>query len=285
MNVRTWVLNNALRAAVTLAAFFAFLAPSPSLAGEALGRIVSLAPNVTEMIFALGLEDKLVGVTTFCDYPPAAREKPKVGGMSNPSLETVVSSRPDIVVMTTDGNPKGFEVRLRKLGIRTHVLTARRISELPDEIRGLGSLLGAEEEAEALAGEIQAALDRYRADGPRGEKVLFVVWPEPLMVVGPGTEVDDVINLLGYENIASGTGINYPRYSVEEVIRQGPDHIIIGMAMGDEVKLSERLRRRIEGTPAFRKGNIRYVSDSLYRLGPRVVEGIRELSEALGGGK
>src|SRR3970040_554465 len=122
--------------------------PSPVVAKELAAppqRIVSLAPSTTEILFALGLGDRIVGVTSFCDYPEEAQKKPKIGGMSNPSLEAVVTMKPDLVVMTTDGNPKEFEARLRSLKIRTYVFTARRLAELPQGIRDMGVIVGAAE--------------------------------------------------------------------------------------------------------------------------------------------
>jgi iron complex transport system substrate-binding protein len=115
--------------------------------GESPSRIVSLAPSVTAMLYALGVEDRLVGVTTFCDYPPEAKEKPRIGGMSNPSLEAVVSLRPDLVIMTTDGNPQAVNPRLKEMGIETYVLRERRVDEVPAGLRALGRVVGAEERA------------------------------------------------------------------------------------------------------------------------------------------
>src|SRR3989304_5418149 len=129
-------------------------------------RIVSLAPNITEILYAIELEDKIVAVTNFCDYPPKAKEKPKIGGMSNPSVEAVVSLKPDIVVMTTDGNPKEFEERLRALGIRTYVFRARRLSELAGGVRHLGAELGVREKAEEFARATEAALNNFRSKTP-----------------------------------------------------------------------------------------------------------------------
>src|SRR5512135_1919802 len=102
-------------------------------------RIVSLAPSMTEIMFALGLGEKIVGVTTFCDFPEEAKKKPKIGGMSNPSLEAVLSLKPDIVVMTTDGNPKEFADRLQSFKVPTYISRARRLAELPQDIRELGA--------------------------------------------------------------------------------------------------------------------------------------------------
>jgi iron complex transport system substrate-binding protein len=248
-------------------------------------RIISLAPNVTEILFALGLGENIVGVTSFCDYPEEAKKKPKIGGMTNPSLEAVVSLKPDLVVMTTDGNPKEFDERLRLLGIRTYVVTARRLAELPQGIKDLSVALGVRQRGEALANDIQAALTKFGSRAGRqgtGEKVLFIVWPEPLIVAGPDTVIDDAITLLGYVNIAGTAKTAYPKYSLEEVIYQAPDIISIGKGSGmDMHAVSKGILRRMGPVPAVRKGSICYLGDGLYRLGPRVVQGIEELATCL----
>jgi iron complex transport system substrate-binding protein len=253
-------------------------------------RIVSLAPSVTEILFAMGLGDNIVGVTSFCDYPEEAKKKPKIGGMSNPSLEAVVSLKPDIVVMTTDGNPKEFEERLRSLKITTYVFTARRLAELSQGIRELGAALGKKEKGDALARDIEAGIHRieatHSASGkPKSafhKKVLYIVWPEPLIAAGPGTVIDDAIAMLGEVNIAHGAAADYPKYSLEEVIRQAPDVIIIGKGSGmDMVAVSRGILKRMTSVPAVKSGAICYLGDGLYRLGPRVVQGIEELAECL----
>jgi len=251
-------------------------------------RIISLAPSTTEILYALGLGDRIVGVTTFCDYPEAAKEKAKIGGMSNPSLEAVVSLKPDIVVMTTDGNPKEFEERLRSLKITTYVFTARRLSELPRGIKELGGALGVKNKADELAHEIERGIENIKKSSlntrpsPAKKKVLYIVWPEPLIVAGPGTIIDDAIMLLEEENIAQRAAAAYPKYSIEEVIRQAPDVILIGKGSGmDMVAVSGGILKRMTSVPAVRSGAICYLGDGLYRLGPRVVSGIEELAECL----
>jgi len=261
-------------------------------------RIVSLAPNVTEILFALGLGDRIVGVTTFCDYPEAAKTKPKIGGMSNPSLEAVLLLKPDLVVMTTDGNPKEIEERLRSLNISTLVFTARRLRDLSQGIRELGGVLGAAEKADILARDIEAALTSHQESGASRKKknaelrtlnselhktkVLFIVWPEPLIVAGPGTAMDDAMTLLGRKNIASGAVTEYPKFSLEEVIRQAPDVICIGTGSGMDMRaVSHGMLQRLRNVPAVNNGKVCYLGDNLFRLGPRVVAGIRELAECL----
>jgi iron complex transport system substrate-binding protein len=275
-------------------------------AGEPPNRIVSLAPNITEILFAMGLGERTVGVTNFCDYPNEARKKPKVGGIYNPSLEAVVSLEPDIVVMTTDGNTKEFEERLRSLKIKTYVFKAKRLHELPQGIRDLGIALGVKEKAEGLSREIEKGLNKFKVrshklnppfdpfksplskggfKGVKGEhgeiRVLFIVWPEPLIVAGSGTAIDDAISLLGCENIAKGTYTSYPKYSVEEIIRKSPDVIFIGEGHMNMKETSRALLKKISKVPAVKNGEVYYVSDSIYRLSPRVIKGIDEMARCL----
>ncbi|HXX57850.1 MAG TPA: cobalamin-binding protein [Thermodesulfovibrionales bacterium] len=258
-----------------------------AFAGETPRRIVSLAPNMTEILFAIGLGDRIVGVTSYCDYPEEAKKKPKVGGMSNPSLEAVISLKPDLVVMTTDGNPKEFEERLHSLKMRTYVFRASRLPELPRGVREMGKELGVQEKADAFAREFETALSGFaagqRTNGVKKQttkKALFIVWPEPLIVAGPGTVIDDALAVIGAENIASKAHISYPKYSIEEIIRQSPDVIIIGRGMEskDIEKVAVGLLKRLQAVPAARNKKVFYVSDDLYRLGPRTIRGIGEIS-------
>jgi iron complex transport system substrate-binding protein len=254
-------------------------------------RIISLAPNITEILYELGLEERIVGVTSFCDFPKETKKKQKIGGMSNPSLEAVISLSPDMVVMTTDGNPKEFNERLRSMKIKTYVFRAKRLSELPDGIRDLGTALGIKDRAEKLAKATEAAMNKVRNKKSAGtykysitslqkKKVLFIVWPEPLVAAGPGTVIDDAMALIGVENIASAAKAPYPKYSIEEVIRRSPDAIIIGKGIGME-KVSQGLLKRLKSLPAVINRRLYYVSDDLYRLGPRTIKGIEEISSVM----
>lgn len=255
-------------------------------AGETPDRIISLAPNITEILFALGVGESIVGVTRFCDYPEEARKKPTVGGMTNPSLEAVVSLRPDIVVMTTDGNQKEFEEKLRSLKIKTYVFKARRLSELPQGIRDLGRALGVQEKANTLAREIETSMNVFKVSSQKlkgtKKKVLFIIWPEPLIVAGSGTAIHDIITLLQGDNSASKATVAYPKYSIEEIIRQAPDYIVIGKGHENVREISKDLLKRVAMVPAVKNGSVCFVSDNLYRLGPRIVQGIEEMARCIG---
>ncbi len=248
---------------------------------EAPGRIVSLAPSMTEILFAAGLGDRVVGVTSYCDHPEEAKARTKIGGMSNPSLEAVISLKPDIVIMTTNGNSKEFEERLKSLGVNTYVFKSRTIDQLPEGIRKMGRALDSEEGFERLASGIEGPLNEFKAvRKDKGLKVVFMLWPEPLMVAGPGTAIHDAINLLGAKNIAEDAKIQYPKYSIEEIVRRSPDIIFVGAASGmDMQEKANGLLERIDYLPAVKNGKVYYVSENLYRLGPRVIPGLEELAQ------
>ncbi len=168
----------------------------------------------------------------------------------------------------------------------------------------MGYSLGVGERADELAQTIEKALADRQASGVRREgkriaqkkglsstlpraphdsrkRVLFIVWPEPLIVAGPGTAIDDAFTLLGVRNIASPTKATYPKYSLEEVIYQAPDVIFVGRGHVNMKDISRGLLKKLSMVPAVRNGAVCYVSDSLYRLGPRVIRGIEELEKCL----
>lgn len=249
------------------------------------GRIVSLAPGITEILYDIGLGDRIVAVTKYCDYPPEASAKPKVGGFSNPSLESIVAARPDRVVMTDDGNPLQIFERLENLGIKTCIFKARRMNELPQGIRDMGSCLGVKDQALKRAERIESVIHQYeknRKTAPRSrfKKVIFVVHSEPLIVAGSGTIIDDAFKLLGLENIASDASERYPQYSMEELISRSPDIIFLGKGrMTGES--AGNLIKRLNKLEAVQKGRVYYTSESLYRLTPRVIDGIEEIQAIL----
>ena len=274
------------RGIVCLLLILLCLIPSRTAWGGPPARIISLAPNITEILYHLGLEQQVVAVTSYCNYPPRVEEKPRVGGFSNPSLESIVAMRPDLVIMTDDGNPKEISERLKKLGIPFYVFRAARLSELPGELRKLGTFLGVKDRAARAAKRIEKTLRQYKNWAGKSSqggvrKVLFIVQPDPLIVAGPGTAIDDSLKLLGARNIASDAGARYPRYSFEEVVRRAPDVIFIGQGHRADENVSGLLRRW-NVLEAVQKGRVYYISDSLFRLGPRIVDGIREMAGPLG---
>jgi iron complex transport system substrate-binding protein len=247
---------------------------SPCLAAPP-QRIVSLAPSVTELVCALGLERNLVGVTSFCDRPASVRGTAVVGGPANPSLEAILSLKPDLVVVDDEGIGPRVADRLERLGVRTARFHGTRLAVLPAGIRQLGRDLGVPEAAERLAAAMARAIRPVPLQS-RAPKVLFVIWPDPLVTAGSGTLLDDALRAAGMANCADGVTSPYPRLSLEAVLQRQPELLVVGPGHARQFPMAA-LRRRLAALPAIQHGRICYVSDALYRPGPRIAEGIAEL--------
>ena len=247
-------------------------------------RIVSLVPSVTEILFALGAEDRLVGVTDFCDYPPAARRKPSVGGMVNPNLEVVVSLRPDLVVATTEGNREETFAQLRRLGIPTYLVAAHHVGDVTALVTRLGALAGREAAAATLGAGLERRIDAVRrAVGPlRRPRVLYVLWPEPLIVPGREALVTELIGLAGGESITAADADSYPRYSVEAAVAKAPEVILLANHGAQTGPIDRERWQRLTELPAVRAGRLHQVDGNLlHRYGPRIVDGLEQLARAI----
>jgi len=249
-------------------------------------RIVSLAPAVTEIIYAVGLGDRLVGVTNVCDRPAAARQKPKIGNMANPSLEAIAALKPDLVIVASKENPPELQNRLKTLRIRTHMFKTSSLDDLPTEIRKLGKAIGAAGKASKMAGSIEKALKhslqlKSATSTVKGRKVMFMVWTNPITLAGPGTIIDDAINDMGMKNIAADSKTPYPRYTLETIMARRPDVIVMGAGTPGMKMNPEPVLHRLRMLEAVKKGRVCYTSDALYRPGPRIAAGIAELEKCL----
>ncbi len=247
-------------------------------------RIVSLVPSVTEILFALGAEDRLAGVTDFCDYPPAARRKPSVGGMVNPNLEVVVALRPDLVVATTEGNREETVAQLRRLGIPTYLVAAHHVGDVTALVTRLGGLTGREAAAATLGARLERRIDAVRrAVGPlRRPRVLYVLWPEPLIVPGREALVTELIRLAGGESITAADADSYPRYSLEAAVAKAPEVILLANHGAHTGPIDRERWQRLAELPAVRAGRLHQVDGNLlHRYGPRIVEGLEQLARAI----
>ena len=247
-------------------------------------RIVSLVPSVTEIIYALGGEDRLVGVTDYCDWPPQARQKPRVGAMVAPNLERIVALRPDLVVATSEGNSQETFDQLRRLTIPVFTVAPHRLSDVLTVIARLGELTGRQSAAgplvENLVRRVKAVENAVRPY-PR-PKVLYVLWPEPLIVPGRDGLVTELIEVAGGASVTAQEPSSYPRFSLEAVAARGPDVIILARHGGDDTPLSRVSWDRLATLPAVRAGRVHSVDgSSLHRYGPRVVDGLEMLARVI----
>jgi iron complex transport system substrate-binding protein len=244
-------------------------------------RIVSLVPSVTELMFAIGAQDRLVGVTDFCDYPDAARRKPSVGGMLAPSLETLVTLKPDLVVATTAGNREETFAQLEQLRIPVYVVNPTRVADVLDLVSRLGALTGRESAAAHLAASLGERIDVVSARVktlPR-PRVLYVLWPDPLIVPGRGGLVSELLALAGGDSVTADAGEPYPRYSLEAAIARAPEVIILASHGSGRGRMAREKWERFTSLPAIKSGRL-YTADGdlLHRYGPRVVDGLEQLA-------
>ena len=244
-------------------------------------RIVSLVPSVTELLFAIGAQDLLVGVTDFCDYPPAARQKPSVGGMLAPGLETLVQLKPDLVVATSAGNREETFTQVEQLRIPVYVVNPTRMADVLDLIARLGALTGRESAAARLAASLEARVDAVAARVktlPR-PRVLYVLWPDPLIVPGRGGLVSELLALAGGDSVTADAVQPYPRFSLEAAIARAPEVIILASHGSGRGGVAREMWERFTSLPAIKNGRL-YTADGnlLHRYGPRIVDGLEQLA-------
>ncbi len=248
-------------------------------------RIVSLAPSLTETIYALGLQDRLVGDTDFCDYPPDAQKKPKVGGAINPSLEQIVALRPDLVLVTKSLNLLETVHALDSLGISSYGTDPHTVQDIISSTQRLAEVLG----VPGVGSTLSADLERHLADLRQhlnevpSRRVLFIVWSDPLISVGKGTFIADALRLAGATSIVDSAQ-DWPHMSLEEVVRLQPDFLVFAETHSDSGKnqfdvIAERPGWR--GLDAVRNRRFAVISDAVNRPAPRIVSAIEDLARQL----
>lgn len=232
-------------------------------------RVVSLVPSATEMLFALGAGERVVGVSAYDDYPPAVTALPRIGGMVNPSFEAIVALRPDAVVGVQGPLDVAVLERLERMGVRVFFPRVESVREVLRSCETFAALVGRRDAGRALRTSIEADLSRVRASvaaRPR-VRVLAVFGERPLSVAGPGSWVDEILSIAGGENVVRAGG-RYPTISVEQVITLAPD-VILDMTWGDSTLASSL--SRYATVPAVRDGRVVRAGDPmLLRPGPRL---------------
>ncbi|MBU1208990.1 MAG: cobalamin-binding protein [Proteobacteria bacterium] len=248
-------------------------------------RIISVAPSVTEMLFAVGLEDKIVGVSTHCNYPPGAMKKEQIGGYITPSLEKIISLKPDLVIGTADGELKPFVNKMAGLGIPVYIINPRNVSGVMASIQNIGEITFSQAAAKRLVASMQEKTQTIQ-DKIKGRpllRVLHVMAFDPLISSGKGTFVDNLIRMAGGVNIAEAAQGSYPRLSMEEVILQDPEVIILSsMKSRDPLTEQKQWWARWKEISAVRTRRIHVIdADLIHRPSPRIVEGLEETAKAI----
>jgi iron complex transport system substrate-binding protein len=248
-------------------------------------RIVSLAPNLTETVYALGLENKLAGDTTYCDTPAAAKEKPHVGAPLNPSLEAIVALHPDLVLATAINRWETVEA-LTRLGIAVYSTDPRTVRDMLESITLLGDLMGAHERGATLVAKLQMTLDdlQTRLRERPLVHVLFVVWEDPLITIGQNTFIADALRYAGAESVIISKQ-DWPQISMEEALRLEPEYIVLTSDHSESDDSDQVRELRARGVwnqlEAVKLGRIVVAGEEVTRPSPGLVATIVELAHGL----
>lgn len=246
-------------------------------------RVVTLAPHVTELVFAAGGGDKVVGRVSYSDYPPAARRIALVGDNSQIDMERLLSLKPDLIVVWLNGNTERQIAQLRQLGVPLFQSEPRTLDDIPASIVRLGQLLGTDKVAGESAAGLRRTLQSLRAQysGRPVVRSFYQIAERPLYTLNGSHIVSDALRLCGGENIFAGLRVTAPTVTLESVLQADPEAIFGGAQRnGDEG--SVRLWRAYPGMTAVKRGNLFSLdSDLVSRAGPRMIAGTAALCEKL----
>jgi len=271
---------------VLLAALVFFVGlPSPGNAasGSIPQRVVSLAPSITETVFALGFGVRLVGVTNHCDYPAEAKRLPKIGDFMSPSLEAIAAKRPDLVIGVDGATDPAKAREIERLGIKITLLSVSSVTEILSSFKRIAELLGDPEAGARLVKKTTVQFDKVKtrvAPAPR-RLVLLAVGLRPLVAVGGKNFLDELITLAGGENIAANAPQPWLNLPDEYVVAKAPQ-VIIQAGMGSDTGGSARHWSDLKSIPAVKEMRVyTYNSDKILRPGPRIGEGLEDLARLI----
>ncbi len=249
-------------------------------------RIISLAPGNTEVIFALGAEDRLVGVTEYADYPKEAKGIESIGMIKEPNIEKIIKLRPDLV-LAFEITPKEVIYRLEELGIKVVGFNPQQIGEILDYISTVGRITGQSQKAKELVGQLDSRIDQVTSvirDNVRREdypQVFYEIWYPPLYTAGQGTYIDDLIYLAGGVNIAGQLKDSWPQYNLEMLLVENPDIYLASYQAGlDKQQISSRAQ--FGSIKAIKEGRIGILDpDLVNRAGPRIVDALEQMAQMI----
>ena len=270
---------------ISLAIFFCVIGVPCLVAQQPPQRIISLAPSITEELYLLGLGDRIVGVTIYCEYPLDAKKKEKIGTLLSPNIEKIVTLNPDLILATMDGNRPEVLSRLSNLGLRVFTFEpAKNFQDISRDFLLLGKLVSKEKEVRKILSKARGEIEeiKEKVSGLPKVKVFWEVGAKPLVSVAKGTFADEIISLSGGINIAHGAGSRYPRYSLEEVLQQNPEVIIL-VTMGDVTEQEIKIWKEFKDLKAVKDNRIYVVdADLVCRSTPvRFQEAVRKIASLL----
>lgn len=248
-------------------------------------RVVSLVPARTDLILALGAAHRIVARTQF-DEDPRISDVPSVGDALTPSIEWLMAQRPDLVVAWPDQQSRTVVTRLRDLGVPVYASRVQSLADVDRSLGHLGALLGLEAAADSLRAAIRsdfAAATRLSTNGDR-PSVVYLIGLDPAVVAGPGTYIDELLEIAGARNAFADAGGLWPTIGLEEIVRRQPDHVLVALGETDAGALAGRLATRPgwRAVAAVRDGRVHLLDPALFnRPGARVGEAALRLAQLL----
>jgi iron complex transport system substrate-binding protein len=246
-------------------------------------RVVSLAPHVTEMIFSAGAGDRIVGTVKYSDYPPAARDIPRVGDNRLVDVERLLALKPDLLVVWRHNASSRQMEQLRKLGIPLYYSEPHKLADIPEAILKLGLLMGTTQQAQQTAAQLRAQLDaltaRYR--NRSAVRVFYQVWDKPLYTLNERHIISDAIRVCGGENVFGKLTLVAPSLNPESVLQENPEVIVSG-DRSEQTTSGVEFWKQYPSMLAVRRGNLFALdADLVNRSGPRILAGAAQLCEKL----
>ncbi len=246
-------------------------------------RIVSLAPNLTEIVYAVGAGDRLVGRTRYCDYPPEVKSVAEIGDTMTPSIERIITLKPQVVLVSTASQLEAFTKQLEQQKIAVYVTNPRSLDEVFRSIATLGNLFGTQERAEKLVADLRRRADAVTAavGATNSIKVFYQVSDEPLYTIGRESYLTDLVRRAGGVSVTADVASAFPRFSDEAALAARPEAIILptGGSMGTA---NSNVAAPLKNSPAALHNRVyRINEDHLQRPGPRLVDGLEEMARAL----
>lgn len=245
-------------------------------------RIVSLAPNITEILFSLGLDEEIVGVSIHCNFPEKARSKLKVGSYINLDFERIIFLHPDLIIGTGAGNTREMVNRLEELGFPTFVIFPKNFHDILKSIDHIGEIVDRKKKAQRIIEGMEKRSQRVISltQGLPRPKVFIQIGDAPIVTVGKGSFADDLIRLAGGENVAKDGKERYPQLGMEEILKRSPEIIVISSMnpKGDYQRIIQQWGNW-KSIPAVKNGRIHLIdSDLIDRPSPRIIKGLEELA-------
>ena len=246
------------------------------------GRIVCLAPSITDIVFTLGAGARVAGITDYTKYPPEALAKPSVGGVINPSLEKLASLQPDLVLVIADLNSVDIVRSIEGLGFPVFVIQPHGIAGVYKSVQSIGEAINERDRASTLVRSLRAREEavRKRVAGKQSPSLFFVLWPDPLMSAGKGAFITELIEIAGGNSITAGVENEWPRISLETVVAQQPQYLLVVKGTAIDVHNLQN-RSGWNSLEALKSGRILYVDDRINFPSPLAFDALEDLAKQL----